>query len=91
MILLDNKDCVDFLIDYIDDSYSVFELPLKSNSPISSDVIYTFPNFIRYIETEYRDYINPLYSDEYGTFLLDGFNQLKSKLREQIIDKIINE
>lgn len=87
VLVLDNKDCVDFLIDYIDDSYSVIELPLKSNSPISSDFIYTFPNFIKFIESEYRDYVNDFYQLE----VCDKFNQLKSKLREQIIDKIINE
>ena len=94
VLCLDNKECVDFFIDYIDDSYSVIELPLKSNSPISSDFIYTFPDFIKFIESEYRDYVNHLYIDEddfYQLEVCDKFNQLKSKLREQTIDKIINE
>lgn len=94
IMFLDNKECVNFFIDYLDETYSVFELPLKSNSTISSDIIYTFPNFIKFIESEYRDYVNHLYIDEddfYQLEVCDEFNQLKSKLREQIIDKIINE
>ena len=94
VMFLDNKDCVDFFIDYIDESYSVFELPLKSNSTISSDVIYTFPNFIKFIESEYRDYVNHLYIDKDNLYQLDvcdEFNILKSKLREQVLNKIIND
>ena len=94
IMFLDNKECVNFFIDYIDETYSVFELPLKSNSPISSDVIYTFPNFIKFIESEYEDYVNHHYIDKDNLYQLDvcdEFNILKSKLREQTIDKIINE
>jgi len=82
---LDDEDCANFFVDV--NEYFKFELPLTSNSPISSDEIYNLEDFIKYLEVEYSYYLDPKNLDESQDCkkIRDSYKRLKSKLQEQII------
>jgi hypothetical protein len=93
IMYLDDEDCANFFVDVLDNEYFKFELPLTSNSPISSDEIYNLEDFIKYLEVEYSFYLDPKNLNENYDYeeISDGYKRLKSKLREQKINKILND
>ena len=89
---LDDEDCANLFVDSIDNEYFKFELPLTSNSPISSDKICNLEKFIKYLEDRHSFYLDPKNIELYEyKEINEGYKRLKSKLREQKIDKIIND
>ena len=95
-IYLDNKYCAEFFNNCVYNCYYINCLTLKSNSPIISEDVYTYTYFIKYIEKYFKRFL--IDSDDINyeadvkySFILNEFNKLKMKLREEKLNDLLND
>ena len=84
-VYLDDKDCVEFYLKYINGDCYFSELNITSNSPIFSKDLYSLKDFISNVDKEFYE----LMYQEKGKLMHIDLVKLKNKLRDQIINKII--
>ena len=88
-LLYEDEDCADFYIKYMDNSYVKYVLPITSDSSVYSTEVLTLKMFIDIIEkTEFHDTL--FYECQKANFLND-FGKLKIKLRDNTLNRILNE
>lgn len=89
-LFLDDIECASFYVNYLNDSSYIYDLPIKSDSLISSDVVLSLSKFLTYIEKEFEFILNNAkIDDKYSVY--KNYLKLKNKLRDKILNKILNE
>ena len=84
IMYMEDKHCAEFYTKYVDSSYKISELNITYDTYENSHMIITIKEFIDKIERDYiRYYKNP---DMHKDIFI-----IKSKLREQIINKLLDE
>ena len=83
-IYMEDKECAEFYTKYVDSSYIISEHNIVYETYENSHLIITIKEFIDKIERDYITYYSNSSMDK------DIF-KIKSKLREQIINKLLDE
>ena len=83
ILYLDNLLCAKFFSSLVDDSYYLRTLTIDSDR-LSSNMILDKTQFLKKIEYDYSNLKKDI-------LFVKEFNELKMKLREQTINKILNE
>jgi hypothetical protein len=81
---MEDKDCAEFYIKYIDSSYKISELSIVYEKYENSHLIITIKEFIDKIERDYISYYSNLSMDE-------DIAKIKSKVRLQVLNKLLDE